>query len=107
MKFAPAVTLVGLPKGMEILYIGRLLDDPNSRHYAIYGSGLDYNFTCVVEEGDGVDQIEVKDVRRYRDGGTTEVDTEIGMFRFPNSMSDDNRQATLDGQPIVWFNART
>lgn len=48
-------------------------------------------------------EIPVFEVHRYRDGGTTDVVTEVGKFRFPSGrMSRQNgEQPTFNGIPIT------
>ena len=92
--------LFGLPNGMYVEYVGRL---PNGVTFAIFRPEIDWDydsFRCVFGADDGsVKEITVNQVVRYRDGGTTEVDTKVGNFRFPTPFNPELKP-TFDGQQI-------
>ena len=59
----------------------------------------DYNsFLCFVRNGfsEGFKSVHIKNVTRYRDGGTTDIETEIGNFHFPSCFQKD-ATATFNG----------
>lgn len=100
LRLQPALCLRGLPWGYIVPYCGTLA---NGVTFAIFHPEADWDysdFRCVVGATDGsVREVAVKSVIRYRDGGTTEVETAIGHFHFPSSFNT-NDKATFDGQPI-------
>lgn len=101
LRLRPALALKGLPWGVVVPYIGTL---PNGVTFAIFHpeKDWDYNsFRCVFGANDGtVLEVTVKNVTRYRDGGTTEIETAVGNFHFPSAFHPEDK-ATFDGRPIT------
>lgn len=101
LKLVQALTLKGLPWGVIVPYCGTL---PNGVTFAIFHPEKDWNysdFRCVFGANDGtVREVTVKNVVRYRDGGTTDVETAVGSFHFPSVFNPQDK-ATFDGEPIT------
>lgn len=100
LKLANGLKLLGLPWSMVVPYIGRL---PNGVTFAIFHPDpLDSygDFRCVFGAYDGsVAEVGIKNVTRYRDGGTTDIETVVGTFHFPSPFSK-NDKPTFCGEVI-------
>lgn len=95
------IELIQLPKGHETEYFG-LLDDEN--YFLIHRpkEGWDYSsFIAEIGPFEDMAETQVFKVVRYRDGGTTYIDTAKGMFYFPTPFSDTPVAPTLGGKPII------
>jgi hypothetical protein len=100
LKLTRALSLKGLPWGVVVPYIGTL---PNGVTFAIFHPEKDWNysdFRCVFGADDGtVREVAVKKVVRYRDGGTTDIETVVGSFHFPSPFNTEDK-ATFGGEAI-------
>lgn len=101
LRLKPSLCLKGLPWGLMVPYIGTL---HNGVTFAIFHPEKDWDysdFRCVFGANDGtVREVTVKNVTRYRDGGTTDIETAAGNFHFPSAFNV-NDKATFDGEVIT------
>lgn len=87
--------VIGLPRGAEVEYYGKL---PDGRTFVIARPAVDWDynsFYCVIDK----QSCRIDRVTRYRDGGTTVVETEIGTFNFPTPFKPQ-LEPNFDGLPI-------
>lgn len=100
LRLVMAMTLKGLPWGVLVPYTGIL---NNGVPFAIFHPEKDWDydsFRCVFGASDGtVKETTVKKVVRYRDGGTTDIDTAVGSFHFPSPFNKGD-VATFCGETI-------
>lgn len=90
----PCVT--GLPTDAYVEYFGRLSD---GRDFVIFRPRYDWHyedFVCVI----GGRYVEINRVARYRDGGTTIINTQLGEFFFPTVLYPE-KVATFGGVPLT------
>lgn len=82
--------LKGVPKGVFVEYFGRLND---ARYFAVIRPTKEWDYDdflfLVWGEDETPESIIVHETVRYRDGGTTEMNTSIGVFRFPTPFKKD------------------
>jgi len=92
------VIFVALPEIRIPEYLFRL---PNERFIYVSANKYHYSyesFRLFTGKGDNMREIEIKSVRRFRDGGTTEIRTEEGLLYFPSPFKKGN--ATWDNEKI-------
>ena len=73
----------GLPNGHIIEYSGKFAD---GRFFVIHRPEKDWgyeSFRAAIGSADDLSQVVVKGVDRFRDGGSTIVETKEGVFYFP------------------------
>lgn len=101
LRLRQALSLKGLPWGYIVPYCGTF---KNGVTFAIFHPEHEWDysdFRCVVGATDGsVREVTVKSVVRYRDGGTTDIETVIGNFHFPSAFNPEDK-ATFDGEEIL------
>jgi len=101
LRLRPSLCLRGLPYGYLVPYTGTL---DNGVTFAIFHPEKDWDYTdfrLVVGDHQGtVREVTVKKVVRYRDGGTTDIDTAIGSFHFPSVFNKDDKP-TFCGNPLT------
>ena len=88
----------GIPSGAYVEYFGHL---PAGDDFVIFRPKADWDYTdfrCVVSGK----AVEVKKVVRYRDGGTTDIETAIGNFHFPTPFKPEEKP-TFNGEVIVVY----
>ncbi len=100
IEMAPRV--VGLPPDIYVEYFGVL---PSGKDFIIFRPRENWDYDSFVLVVAGKSE-QVKKVVRYRDGGTTDINTSIGAFHFPSPFKRDE-QASLDGALIPTIYERT
>lgn len=92
--------IVGLPDGMYVEYCGKLFD---GRSFCIYRPEGDWSyedFRLLLGSETRMTPVAIQNVTRYRDGGTTEIKTEIGEFHFPTPFKPEEKP-TFCGDPVT------
>jgi len=71
--------------------------------FAIFHPEKDWDyddFRCVFGADNGtVQEVFIKKVTRYRDGGTTDIETAVGNFHFPTTFRPEEK-STFCGEEI-------
>lgn len=103
VKLVTRPQLSGLPDGCYVEYFGEI---PGKCHFAIVRPRDEWSYTdfalLMFDNEGNARSVPVKNVVRYRDGGTTEVETVIGDFNFPTCFKPELKP-TFCGEPIVVF----
>lgn len=104
LAFKEVTTIEGLPEGMYVEYLGRL--PQSDKLFCIFRprEEWDYHdFSLVIgTHGSALRKIEITSVVRYRDGGTTDIESGIGRFHFPTCFKPEQKP-TLNGEEIIVF----
>lgn len=104
---APALTVIPLPAARRVEYL-YLTEDG----IIVYVSSDKYNhsyesFRLFAGDGENMREVPVEDVSRYRDGGTTFIDTPEGRFYSPTPSGFTGyfpREASWCGREMVHLN---
>ena len=97
--------IVGLPKGFTVEYFGLTSDRCT---FIIFRPEQEWDYTdfvCLVNGyrmNSHFINVNARKVLRYRDGGTTELDTDIGHFVFPTPLKPELKP-TLDGKEVILY----
>jgi hypothetical protein len=96
-------TVVGLPDTMYVEYFGLL---PDGTQYVIYRprEGWEYkDFRCLLKPTTAAEFAlhEILDIKRFRDGGTTDIKIQGGDFHFPAPFH--NERATFGGNEVTQY----
>ena len=108
-------TLTGLPDDAEVEYFG-VLDNwpqppgmltlvPIQTRFAVIRPKLGWeykDFVLVISHGGPFKSVPIKNVVRYRDGGTTEIDTAEGQFVFPTPFHPERKPTFREKEIIVY-----
>ena len=93
----PVVT--GLPAGMYVEYFGQMPDQQRTFIIIRPRDNWEYSdFVCIIDGRN----IPISRVTRYRDGGTTDIETDAGKFHFPTPFQKDGK-ATFNGLNVTKF----
>ena len=117
LKVQSIHAIIGLPPGLTVEYFGRLpIVAPVPRgtsgpRFLIVRPELNWDyedFVLFVEHSQtGFSQIKIKHVYRARDGGTTTIDSEMGEFFFPQTLTqggaDGKVDPTFNGQKLLLY----
>lgn len=96
----------GVPQKFSVGYFGRI---DEKTYYVILALTRDNpvpyykGFRAFVGPAEKLREIKVKNVERYRDGGTTYVETTAGSFYFPRGLRGLEEKPTFRGEPIEEF----
>ncbi len=98
----PCVT--GLPETIYVEYFGKLQE---GQEFIIFRpkDNWDYDsFVCLVRPHGFLNfqQVKITKVVRYRDGGTTTVETELGKFYFPSPFLKETKPS-MNGSEITIY----
>ncbi len=97
----------GLPSDFFIEYFGKV--KASGRWFVVVRPEKDWDYDdFVVLMNDGMSvgcfkSLKVGNVVRYRDGGTTEIETDAGNFFFPTCF-EPQKKATFAGQELDIYN---
>jgi len=102
IKIRDLPSVVGLPSDATLEYYGYIPDlfetVPTNASFIIFRptENWEYNqFICVMNG----ELLKINKVVRYRDGGTTEVHTDLGTFNFPTPFKPELKP-TFNGKEI-------
>lgn len=97
-------TVKGLPDSFVVEYFGKIKE-----LYFIIARPRDNwgydDFVVLMSNGLSTESIKIIKVTRYRDGGTTNIQTEKGDFYFPTPFESE-KKATFKGEVITVFKRR-
>lgn len=106
MDFEMRPALVGLAQNFELEYMGTFTRDGEEvRFIVICPRAADGYYGYRLQIGPTLsEEVPITNITRYRDGGTTLLDTKLGKFYFPGPFNEPpDNQPLLDESPICVF----
>ena len=97
-------TVTGLPLGLYVEYFGVLKD---GTEFVIYRPAEDWDYkdfrVLLKIPPDALFTLhEIANIRRFRDGGTTEIEIKYGAFYFPSSLYKD-KVPSFNGEELTLY----
>ena len=91
-----------LPKGYKVSYKGKADNTDDELFFLIIADKeIGYPSSRVfIGKGESLSEVEVTSTTRYRDGGTTIIETMSGVFNFPSPLRPKEKP-TLNGKEVT------
>lgn len=108
IKIEPRPIVLGLDQRMYVEYFGEFAD---GGQFIIYRplEGWEYkDFRVLIRQENAAEFVlhEIKSIRRFRDGGTTDIAVDVGAFHFPSPFST-SESATFSGERVSMYERRS